>query len=199
MLHGFKQYVRGYMPVPSDSGLNELRRLEKGHYLLALPASHETAWDYISGRDGLRHVSSDMIVTAERISHMAKTAKDTIIVMPIPKRWFSRPQLETKGIQGAIGEMLPLGDGWKLPPNYVWGYFSKWSENSEQMVEPGQFYKNQNYHGHDWLYDQWKKKYEGVKKPLKLDTPTSRVPSPHSPHRLHHFHGYNEIEFDSQL
>lgn len=197
MLHGFKQYFRGtYIPVPHDNGLAELKRLEKGHFLLALPADHERAWDYITGRDGLRHVTNEMIVTADRIDSMSKTAKDAIIIIPIPRRWFSKPQLEAKGVQGAIGEMIPLGDDWKLPSNYVWGYFSKWNENREQDVEPGQFYRNQSYHGHDELFNRWKKQYE-VKKPLRLDVPTSRVPSPHAPHGYRNFHGYNEIDFDS--
>jgi hypothetical protein len=197
MLQGFKQYFRGKQErIPHGTGLTELRRLEKGHFLLAIPAEHERAWDFVSGRDGLRHISSEMIVTAEQVSNMSKTAKDTIVIVPIPKRWFTKPQLEAKGIKNAIGEFIPLGDGWKLPHNHVWGYFSKWDEDREESVEPGQFYRNRDYHGHDKLYNIWKTKY-GAAQPTAVRYPPSRLPTPHSPHGYQYFHGYNDVEFSA--
>ncbi len=195
MLNGFRQYFESKAQhTPHGSGLAELTRLEKGHFLIALPVEHSTAWDFLSGADGLRHVSPEMIVSAGRIDAMSKTTKEAIMIMPIPRRWFSRPQLEAKGVNRAIGEFLPLGEGWKLPPNYVWGYFSKWDEDQEKVLEPGQFYKNQNYHGHDGLYRKWKEAYQ-KQTPVVLDRPTPRVVAPYSPHGAATFHGYNPVEF----
>lgn len=194
MLYGFKKYLQANrIPVPHDKGLAELSRLEKGHYLIAMPVEHEIAWNFLSGKEGLRHVSPEMIVNAYRIENMAKTVKDALLIMPIPKRWFSRSQLETKGLTGAIGEFLPLGDEWKLPANYVWGYFSKWDENKEAIEDIGQFYRNQNYHGHDGLYEKWKKTYGEPRKPIVL---APKAPTPHNPHGYRTYHGYSEVEFE---
>jgi hypothetical protein len=199
MLNGFRQFFESEAQyTPLQSGLKELTRLEKGHYLIALPADEETVYRYLNGSDGLRFISNEMIVNAYDISVMSKTAKEPILIMSIPKRWFHKPQLEQKGITGAIGELLPLGDGWHLPANYVWGYFSKWHENREENLEPGQFYKNQNYHGHDGLYEKWKQTYQKRVPTAILDRPTPRVTAPYAAHSgLHTFHGYNAFDFDS--
>jgi hypothetical protein len=138
-----------------------------------------------------------MVVTAQDIDFMSRTTKEAIVIMPIPKRWFRRPQLEQKGVTGVIGELLPLGDGWHLPANYVWGYFSKWNEDQEKMVEPGQFYRNQNYHGHDGLYELWKRQHPQQERPQTLDRPTPRVVAPYNPTINRSFHGYNTFDFDS--
>jgi len=195
MLNGFRQYFESNLqPTPRQNGLNELVRLEKGHYLIALPADHETASRFLNGLDGLKHISKDMIVSANDIDVMSRTAEGAILIMPIPKRWFRQPQLEQKGITGAIGELLPLGKGWHLPANYVWGYFSKWHEDREENTEPGQFYKNQNYHGHDGLYDKWKETQPKPKSVI-LDRPTPRVTAPYTPHSGRTFHSYNTVDF----
>lgn len=199
MLNGFRQYFETFVPpTPRENGLAELARLEKGHYLIAQPLDYESAYRYMNGSDGLRHVSREMIVTAEDIDRMSRTAKEAVVIMPIPKRWFSRSQLEENGVTGAITPLLTLGQGWHLPPNYVWGYFSKWDEQQEKNTEPGQFYRNQNYHGHDGLYKKWKETTaKGQQKPLVLDRPTPRVAAPFAPQQHRTFHGYNTFDFDS--
>lgn len=191
MLNGFKNYFEsGTQAIRRADGLAELARLEKGHYLIAVPADYEKTMEYLQGADGLRHIDKDMVVTAERIGHMANTVGETLMVIPIPKRWFTRPQLETKGVTGAIGELLPLSPGWKLPANYVWGYFSKWNEDHEALTD-GQFFRNSSYHGHDGLYNIWKKKIASPKSHESLDRPTPRVTAPYSPHGNKTFHGYS--------
>jgi hypothetical protein len=76
-------------------------------------------------------------------------------------------------------------------PNYIWGYFSKWNEDMEELTEPGQFYRNPYYHGHDGLYNIWKKKNATLNVSASLDKPTPRVVTPYSPHGNRTFHGYS--------
>ncbi len=171
MLQGFKQYFE----------LQELSRLEASHYLIVLPTSLETASDYLNGTDGLRHLDKDMLVTADRLGHMTHTTNEALVVVLIPKRWFTRSQLEEKGVTGAIGELLPLGQGWKLPANYVWGYFSK---------QDG-FHRNSSYHGHDGLYNLWKKQTARPKNPESLNRSTPRLVAPFSPQTGRIAHGYS--------
>src|SRR5581483_3499751 len=102
MLNGFRQFFKAHAQyTPRESGLAELARLEKGHYLLALPTDLETAHQYLSGRDGLRHISRDMIVSAQGIDTMGRTAKEAVVIMPIPKRWFRGQQ---RSVLEAIGQ-----------------------------------------------------------------------------------------------
>jgi len=182
MLNGFRRYfLESVQVVGLEAGLSELSRLEKGHFLVVLPSDREKTAEYLKGKDGLRHIAPEMVVTAERIGHMGKTVGETLLVMSIPKKWFTKQKLEEKGVAGVIGEFLPLGPGWKLPANYVWGYFSKWDENQEEIIEPGQFYRNLSYHGHDGLYNVWKGENARSKKPQSLDRPTPRIVAPYSP------------------
>jgi hypothetical protein len=199
MLKGFRQFYENSSEFAShESGLRELARLGKGHFLIAVPVDHIAARRYLNGTEGLQHVSKEMVVSPYDIENKLRTIKDALVLAVLPRRWFDRQQLERKGIAGALGEYMPLGEGWKLPANYIWGYFSKWNEINEQITEPGQFYKNPNYHGHDGLFEKWKETYQKPQpaKPIPLDIPTSRMPTPHIPqHGYHSFHGYNSFDF----
>lgn len=179
-MEGFRQFLETQTEkIPFPQGKQELSRLGKSHFFITIPADSETIHDYFYNQDGLRYIDPTMIHTAEQI----QIQHEPFIIISIPKRWFRKAQLENKGIHGAISELIPHGKDWRIPKNYMWGYFAD-----------GEFYRNFTYHAHDELYNRWQE-HQPVRKITPIDQ--SRLVAPYGIRSYKTFHGYNEKSFDA--
>jgi hypothetical protein len=177
-MESFRQFMEQNEKISPELGLQELTRLGQSHFFVTVPAeSEEIIQDYLHGKDGLRYIDPKMVRTVEEMKQIA----EPYLVVAIPRRWFKKNQLENQGIHGAISQLIPFGKGWKIPQNYIWGYFAD-----------GNFHRHYNYHAHDGLYNRWQEQIP-KKPPIPVDR--SRVVAPYSLPTYKIWHGYNEKSF----
>lgn len=193
-MQGFKQFfVEGELaPISPISGMAELSRLERGHYFFTSPMDRNSAWDFIKGHltsaDFEEFIPADTAKIEQQMSKL-KPEKDSLLMVCFPKRW--EKSLGRQKIQETFGKMI----GWsKLSAQYVWGSYSLWNPQTEEMDE-GNFFRNPHYHANDDLLDEWLKKNPKVVKE-KDAVPVNRQPRVMGWHLLdqgrHSFHGYRE-------
>lgn len=152
MFNGFKNFVfNESSPIEYARVVDELRRLEQGHYLIAGQCDDHMAWNYMNGegihRDEFMGSMREMPV--EKMLELIKRAGNFAIVLVfIPRRWFK--QLPKNNILGMVDQMI----GFELPTNYIWGIASKINHEGTRS-EHFQFYRNPHYHANDEIFEPW--------------------------------------------
>jgi len=171
MFNGFKDFMfNETSPVEYEKVVDELHRLEQGHYLMAGQSDDQLAWGYMNGegmhRDKFMGTMKEMSV--EKMLEIMKRAGNFAIVLAfIPKRWFK--QLPKNNILGFVDQMI----GFELPTNYIWGVVSKINHEGTRS-EKMQFYRNQHYHANDDIFTPWADKW--LKKKPQEARPLEKAP-----------------------
>lgn len=192
MLQGFSEFFHNNNRIPLASGLTEIERLSKSHFILARLLSQNETNDYFNGQEGFRHVLENEVVDISKLKTIISKLKNEqeIVIGMIPKRWFAKRDINEGPIE-AINRLLPWGESNKMPPNYVWGIATKWDDNQENYSQPA-FVRNKQYHAHDGLLESWKKGNPAQKAQERLDKPTPRAFAPFSLQQGHTFHPYSD-------
>lgn len=191
-LQGFREFFYAENTATDyDRGLTELKRLAQCHHVLVYRTNQSDAMEYVNAGKPLRNVQEAELTTA-LVQEMLPNKDDALVFALIPKRWFKQMG-RVPDVKERIEEMLPLRDHRsELPNHHIWGVFTKLNEKLDKVVEPGLFYKNSNYHGHDKLFELWAK--DNLPKKVEIAVPLDKCPKVSGPHTAYHgyptFHAY---------
>lgn len=162
MFSGFKEFILNEnSPVEFQRVMEELSRLEQGHYLMAGQTDDQLAWSYMNG-EGMHHdkfmaTMKEMPVT-KMVDLMKRAGNFSIVLAFIPRRWFK--QLPKTNILGYVDQMM----GFEMPNNYIWGIVSKINHEGTRS-DKFQFFRNPNYHANDNMFEPWAEKNLPKRKP----------------------------------
>lgn len=156
MFNGFKEFLLSETsPAEYGRALDELQRLEQGHYIMAGQVDDTLAWSYMNGegihRDKFMSTMREMPVQ-DMVNLMKRAGNFSVVLVLIPRRWFK--QLPKDNILGFVDKMMGLA----LPNNYIWGVASKINHEGTR-TEKFQFFRNGNYHANDDMFEPWAEKW----------------------------------------
>lgn len=193
-LQGFKQFFEEneVSPVRRESGMTELTRLERGHYLFTIPTNHKLAEafmkGYLLGADFMKSSPSDLAGIENQL-HRLTAERNSLVIVAVPKRW--ERQLGRVDFHEQFGKMI--GNSGRSA-QYVWGVYSLWNPRLEEN-DGGNFFRNPRYHANDDILESWLKEHPQPSRE-KPAVPLDRQPRIFGQHLLdqgrHAFHGYKD-------